>query len=124
MPLELGIFLGAKRFGEATQKKKNCLILDAEPYRYQIFISDIAGQDIRAHGKEPAQLIINIRNWLNTASRHKNIPGGNSIVGRYEEFSKALPNLCRGLGLDIRNIPFADYHKTASVWLDERLRAA
>ena len=28
MPLELGLFLGAKRFGSATQQRKNCLILD------------------------------------------------------------------------------------------------
>src|SRR4051794_5309929 len=44
MPFELGLFLGAKRFGRAKQKFKTCLILDVEPYRYQKFISDIAGQ--------------------------------------------------------------------------------
>ena len=50
MPLELGVFLGAKRFGDARQGSKSCLILDRDPYRYQVFCSDIAGQDIRAHG--------------------------------------------------------------------------
>ncbi len=44
MPLELGIFLGAKRFGSQKQKQKNGLILDREKYRYQSFCSDIAGQ--------------------------------------------------------------------------------
>jgi len=48
MPLELGIFLGAKRFGGPKQKRKNCLILDREKYRYQQYCSDIAGQDIKA----------------------------------------------------------------------------
>ena len=43
MPLELGVFLGAKKFGIEEQERKKCLILDAEPYRYQQFISDIAG---------------------------------------------------------------------------------
>lgn len=47
MPLELGLFLGAKRFG--NQPKKKCLIFDRDQYRYQKFISDIAGQDIHAH---------------------------------------------------------------------------
>jgi hypothetical protein len=40
MPLELGLFLGAKRFGNRAQREKVCLILDREPYRYQRFISD------------------------------------------------------------------------------------
>jgi hypothetical protein len=48
MPLELGPFLGAKRFGGQDHARKNCLILDLEPYRYQKFISDLSGQDIHA----------------------------------------------------------------------------
>src|SRR6266550_5360914 len=47
MPLELGMFLAAKRFGGAKQRRKVCLVLDTMPYRYQQFISDIAGQDIQ-----------------------------------------------------------------------------
>ncbi|MEA2337939.1 MAG: hypothetical protein QOE82_1946 [Thermoanaerobaculia bacterium] len=46
MPLELGLFIGAKRFGRAEQKTKTCLILDIERYRYQKFISDIAGRTL------------------------------------------------------------------------------
>ena len=53
MSFELGIFLGAKRFGGRRQKEKSCLILDKEPYRFQSFISDIGGQDIKAHDGEP-----------------------------------------------------------------------
>ncbi|MGH2727542.1 MAG: hypothetical protein ACRDKS_11290, partial [Actinomycetota bacterium] len=50
MPLELGLFMGAKRFGGTRQRDKRGLILDRDRYRYQVFCSDIAGQDIRAHG--------------------------------------------------------------------------
>jgi hypothetical protein len=39
MPLELGLFLGAKRFGSAEQQRKTCLILERDPYRYQKFCS-------------------------------------------------------------------------------------
>lgn len=54
MPLELGMFLAAKRFGDRRQKRKVCLVLDREQFRYQKLISDIAGQDIRSHdGEEP-----------------------------------------------------------------------
>ena len=45
MPFELGVYIGAKRFGGAGQRGKKCLIMDTERYRYQRFISDIAGND-------------------------------------------------------------------------------
>lgn len=44
MPLELGIFLGAKRFGGAHHRNKRALILDRDQWRYQTYCSDIAGQ--------------------------------------------------------------------------------
>ncbi len=52
MPLEFGIFLGAKRF-EGRSSRKRCLIMDRAPYRYKRFISDIGGQDIKAHDTKP-----------------------------------------------------------------------
>ena len=44
MPFELGLFLGARRFGTRPQRDKQCLVLEAERYRYQKYLSDIAGQ--------------------------------------------------------------------------------
>jgi hypothetical protein len=35
MPLELGLFLGAKAFGVADQQAKRCIVLDEQPYRYR-----------------------------------------------------------------------------------------
>jgi len=69
MPLELGVFLGAKKFGIEEQKRKKCLILDTQRYRYQQFISDIAGQDIQAHNNSAREVITHVRNWLRAASR-------------------------------------------------------
>jgi hypothetical protein len=69
MPLELGLFIGARRYGDEEQKRKSVLILDVEQYRYQRFISDIAGQDIRAHGGEPARAIEAVATWLRIQSR-------------------------------------------------------
>ena len=57
MPLELGLFLGAAHFGNPVQRKKHALILDTERFRYQKFISDIADQDIKAHGNDPSRVI-------------------------------------------------------------------
>ena len=69
MPLELGVFLGAKRYGEKNQKRKSCLILDKERYRYQVFISDIAGQDAKSHNNNTEEVINLVRDWLSHTSR-------------------------------------------------------
>jgi len=36
-------------YGRTYNAEKNCSILDTERFRYQRFISDISGQDIKAH---------------------------------------------------------------------------
>src|SRR5215204_7729452 len=54
MPLELGLFLGARQYGNRDQKAKRCVIYDRELYRFQKYISDIAGQDIQITGHLPS----------------------------------------------------------------------
>ena len=54
MPLELGLFLGARQYGNREQKAKRCVIYDRELYRFQKYISDIAGQDIQITGHLPS----------------------------------------------------------------------
>jgi hypothetical protein len=88
MPLELGLYLGCKRYGDKRQRQKACLVLDSDPYRYRASISDISGQDVHAHGRVPEKAIIELRNWLASVSRRKGLPGGSEIVGRYTRFGK------------------------------------
>src|SRR6266404_6794584 len=99
MPLELGMFLAAKRFGVGRQRKKVCLILDSMPYRYQQFISDIAGQDIQVHNNSDKEAISVVRNWLRSASRSTVLPGGMEIYRRFQLFEQELPALCGELKL-------------------------
>ncbi|MFY9824697.1 MAG: hypothetical protein WAM82_25190 [Thermoanaerobaculia bacterium] len=120
MPLELGIFLGAKRYGQAEHQEKVCLILDREKYRYQKFISDIAGQDIRDHGDDPRMVISIVRNWLRNATPSTNIPGGEVIASRYEEFRRELPALCSRANLSEGELTFIDYSWLMSEWQRER----
>lgn len=119
MPLELGLFLGAKRFGDGKQDDKVCLILDSEPHRYQKFISNIAGQDIRAHNNQVKEVIKIVRNWLRTSSRRTTIPGGKAIFGRYKLFRRNLPSLCKKLRLEPEEMVFNDYTNIVYVWLKE-----
>lgn len=64
MPFECGMDFGAKMYGGSKLEDKKCLILETERYRYQKFLSDIAGNDIRAHSDEPELAIKQVRNWL------------------------------------------------------------
>ncbi len=117
MPLELGVFIGAIRFGTNVQKQKNCLILDTKQYRYQKFISDIAGHDIRAHNNHPDKAITIVRNWLNSASRRKTIPGGSNVVQRYKKFQFDLPAICKKIPIKIKELTYNDYSNLMSNWL-------
>ena len=117
MPLELGVFLGAKKFGINEQKRKNCLILDKEQYRYQEFISDIAGQDIQTHNSNPEEIVTVVRNWLRTASERKTIPSGSIIWKRYQEFMGDLPQLAQEFQLEVDELIFNDYTFLLAEWL-------
>ena len=117
MPLELGVFLGAKKFGINEQKRKNCLILDKEQYRYQEFISDIAGQDIQAHNNNPEEIVIVVRNWLRNASKRQTIPSGSIIGERYQEFMRDLPQLAQAFQLEVEELIFNDYTFMLTEWL-------
>lgn len=117
MPLELGIFLGAKRYGSGKQKEKICLIVDRERYRYQKFISDIAGHDIRDHADDPIQAITIVRNWLRNVSPEDPMPGGDVIGNRYEAFRKEVPRICWNAALSPDRLTFVDYLWLVSYWL-------
>ena len=128
MPLELGLFLGAKRFGTGRQRLKKCLILDREPYRYQKFCSDIAGHDLRSHADSHRSAIAEVRDWLQNVRRSDHrpstrgsidqviIPGGRLIVDRFERFRIDLPRLCEESGHDEARLEYSDFLLLSETW--------
>lgn len=119
MPFELGLFVGAKRFGDAQQKLKTCLILDIERYRYQTFISDIAGQDIAAHRGDADAAIRHVRDWLsNGTPKSIRTPGGKAIAARYGIFRQELPATCASANLSVDELTFTDYVAQVEDWLN------
>jgi hypothetical protein len=117
MPLELGLFLGAKAFGDATNQQKRCIVLDTEQFRYQSFCSDIAGQDIRPHGGRVAAAIEIVRNWLSTVpAQDVVIPSGSVIASRYKQFRAALPAGSAALQLNPRRLTFGDHVALVVGW--------
>ena len=117
MPLELGMFLAAKRFGVGRQRQKVCLILDSAPYRYQQFISDIAGQDIQVHNNSPQMVVTVVRNWLRNDPNLGMLPGGAEIYRRFQLFEHDLPGLCEELRLQRGELTFNDWASIISDWL-------
>ncbi len=117
MPLELGMFLGARRFGGKQHREKSCLIMDTEQFRYQTYISDISGQDIKAHQNDPRRAVGLVRGWLNDASGRRTIPGGAVIWRRYQSYLAELPDLCADAGLAVDEMTFNDKANFASEWL-------
>lgn len=117
MPLELGLFIGAKVYGSPKHRRKGCLILDRERYRYQKFISDIAGHDIKSHAGDPHQATAAVRDWLRTSSGRRSIPSAANVKRRYARFLKDLPTLCDSLGLERDELTYVDYCHTVEIWL-------
>jgi hypothetical protein len=117
MPFELGLFLGCRYSAEPIQKRKQCLILDRERHRYQKYLSDIGGQDVRSHGDTPSQAIECVRDWLRTTSKRSDIPGADEIFRRFQAFQQDLPGLCSSARLQMDKLIFADYCALVSQWL-------
>jgi hypothetical protein len=78
MPFELGLFLGAKKFGCKIQVVKKTLIFHREAHRYQSFISDISGQDIHAH----------LAAWLRREANDQKVPRGRAMRASLPGFKK------------------------------------
>lgn len=117
MPLELGVFVGAMAYGGRKVRSKSLLILDSEPYRYQKFISDIAGQDIRAHHNCELTVIRCIRDWLHSERKSAGwLPGGAYIADRYVQFKYDLPELCLDLRCQSEELTYTDFSHLASIW--------
>ncbi len=119
MPLELGLFLGAKWLGSPRHRSKVALVLDRERYRYQKYCSDISGQDISSHGDDPEQVIKAVRNWLKSVRPKVTIPGGKTMWDRYQQFTEDLPLYCETLRLDPTDLTFSDFTTVVVAWQSE-----
>jgi hypothetical protein len=118
MPLELGLFLGARKFGGRKHKEKVCIVFDREKYRYQKFISDIAGQDIQSHAGSASTLIEKLATWLRQQTRDPKIPGGSVIAREFASFNELLPAFLQSENLSREEIGFGDYCHLVTQYFD------
>lgn len=116
MPLELGIFIGCIEFGGALNKKKEYLILESEQFRFKQFISDLSGQDIKAHNDDIKLVKSCIRNWL-APKTSNNIPSAGIIFKEYQTFLSELPELARSNQWLVEELTFGEYSSLVTSWL-------
>jgi hypothetical protein len=124
MPFELGIFVGARRFGDARQKAKCCLILDRERYRYRNFLSDIAGQDIKSHENDPTNAIGKVREFLRANSGGRPLSGSAKIRRDFDRYIAEKSGICAALELEADEITFPDLTYLIAHFLKDRAQAA
>ena len=116
MPLELGIFIGCKQFGDEKQRRKKYLILENEPHQSKKFISDLNGQDVKAHHNNTLQVIRCIRDWLSNKTQRK-IPHAPVLLAKYEQFRAILPQLCQSEEWVEEELIFSEYSSLVVSWL-------
>lgn len=121
MPFELGLFYGCKRFGANLNKYKMALVLEREQYRYQQYISDIAGIDPKAHGNDVPNVIRIVRNWLMQASKRTTLPGHVRIRNSYSSFIDDLPDILSAAGLEDEGLLFNDLCLLIEEWINKNL---
>jgi hypothetical protein len=95
MPFELGLYLGAKRFGGPRQKRKRTLILAESRARWAPSISDLAGLDPVFHNDKPERAIRAVRDFLYATPEAKRLPGETALLADYAHFQRDLPALAR-----------------------------
>lgn len=118
MPLELGVFLEARRYGRGRQREKRALVLDRERFRYQAYLSDLSGQDVKAHGDDPVRAIRAVRDWLSQfAPGDVMLPGARKMAARYGLFLADLPAILDEVGIERDELTYNEYTTLVVGWL-------
>lgn len=118
MPFECGIDFGLKMSNIDEYNDKRFLILEKEPYRYKSIISDISGNDIKAHRDSPEEIIKAVRDWFKVLL--KDVPWYKSIWLAYAEFETDFEQILVANSYDpkdISSLTFSDIIENMTVWI-------
>jgi len=110
MPFELGLALGAKRFGGPSRRSDRIKIMVAEPYRLPAYLSDLGGNDPSAHHSDPQQVIKIVRNHLQRTPSGGMLAGPARFSEDFDRFNDELPQIARRIGFTPEEVGgFTDY---------------
>jgi hypothetical protein len=113
MPFECGLFYGIAKY----VKNKKALILEKAQFDLKKCLTDLNGVDPRSHNNETLLIIRSVRNWLNTSEKKFDITSATIINDRYINYKKELPNICKGLNLDHKDLDYVDLVKVITGYI-------
>ena len=118
MPFECGIDFGIKLSNPQKYQNKKFLILEKEQYRYQRVISDISGNDIKAHKNNPEKIIKVVRDWFKPTNN--DIPRHKEMWLAFNEFEFDYEDILKEEGYnpkDIYELTFSDVIEYMTNWI-------
>jgi hypothetical protein len=96
MPFELGMAMGARRFGGRSHKSDKIKIMVRERYKLPEYLSDLGGNDPDAHHGDPHKVIRIARDVLHASPHGQLLAGPAKLITTFDQFTAALPDIARG----------------------------
>lgn len=103
MPFEAGIAYSLHSL-RPQNREHHLGVLDAQPYRYQASLSDIAGLDPKIHGNDPIKAIACVRDFLRKKSGNQKMPGAAYVTNRYAAFSALLKTSAKAQNISLTEL--------------------
>ena len=119
MPFELGLFIGASHILRRQSARRRALVLDRERFRYQKFLSDIAGQDIRSHEGDVFKAIRIVRDWLASAHPEQKQPSASAISQEFRRLKSDFKQVTAKERLHAHQLASVDLKRVYRAWIAE-----
>ena len=117
MPFELGLWLGAKRFGSDDQKAKSTLIFIREDYKLPTYLSDLGGNDPKPHKDSVANVIKAVRDYLHVRPQKTLLPGAKAMQDHLVKFTSRLPIYAKQAKIAVDEVHPRTDHNTYMTFL-------
>lgn len=119
MAFECGLAPGAIRYG--TNPGRDFIFMSGEPHQDKRTLSDLAGQEPKAHGNDPQAAVRAVRSFLSAKNPVAKTRSPDIIRGRYQRFRADLPRLAEGLELTLAEVLrfelLRDFLHIAAEWI-------
>ncbi len=117
LPFELGLQWALK------ERDKRILVFERKKYDLQRAFSDFNALDPRAHSNRKANVLREVREFLNGDPLSRDVPGPERLKDLKAEFATVLQAvICPQLGIRRSKIGFADYVRSAAGWISTKFR--
>lgn len=124
MPFELGLAMGAKRFGGPARRRDLIKIMVQESFRLPAYLSDLGGNDPTAHRGDPVAVIRIVRNFLHRAPTGGMLAGPARLARAFSRFQRELPSIAKRIEFEPGEIGGLKTYRTYVWCVAEFLRSS